>query len=171
MQYTQSKALNRDLDEPLHGALEQLIREMGMSLIELDVFHRKGRDSGVQVRAVILAKEKTSLEECSRVHHAIFPRLELAFPGKDIGLEVSSPGIDRLIKEGREFSHYLGRGVRCYRTDISDWTTGTLIASDDEKIVLDTENGELALSYEEIAKARLDGASGLTKKETRNSGV
>jgi ribosome maturation factor RimP len=143
---------------------------MGMSLIEIDVFHRKGRGGGsVQVKAVVLAKETTGLAECALAHHAIFPRLELAFPGKDVFLEVSSPGIHRVIKDGGEFAYFIGRGVKCYRTDISDWTEGVLLAADEEKIVLESfpaesraspegalKDGEIVLFYETIVKARLN---------------
>ena len=155
MQY-QSRTDSRNPDEPVCRSLEQLVGEMDMSLIELDIFHKKGRDSSVQVKAVILAKGTTGLAECSRIHHAILPRLELAFPEKDVYLEVSSPGINRIIKDGREFAHYLGRGVKCYRTDISDWTAGILRTANEEELELETENGKLVLSYETIAKARLD---------------
>jgi len=87
----------------------------------------------------------------------VLPRLELAFPGQDIYLEVSSPGIDRLIRDGSEFEHYIGRGVRCYRTDISEWTTGILCAVDEQKITVRGEDGEIAVPFEVIAKARLAG--------------
>jgi ribosome maturation factor RimP len=86
----------------------------------------------------------------------------LAFPGEDLYLEVSSPGIDRLIKDGAEFVHYLGRGLRCYRTDISDWTAGILKAADMEKITLQekgpllTKGETIDLNLNIIAKAKLD---------------
>jgi ribosome maturation factor RimP len=86
----------------------------------------------------------------------VLPRLELAFSGQEIYLEVSSPGIDRLIRDGSEFAHYKGRGIRCYRTDISDWSSGILLSSDKEGIVLRNREGELSIPYSLIAKARLD---------------
>jgi ribosome maturation factor RimP len=90
------------------------------------------------------------------------PRLEQVFPGQDLYVELSSPGIDRVIKDGREFVHYLGRGVRCYRTDISgrtdgfSWTGGILRSADENGIVLKGKDGMTALAYECIAKAKLD---------------
>jgi ribosome maturation factor RimP len=137
---------------------------MGMSLVELSVFRGRthGNSRNVQVRVVVLSKGITGVEDCSRVHRALLPRLELAFSEQDVFLEVSSPGIDRLIKDGSEFVHFIGRGVRCFRTDISDWTTGILRAADEEKIVLEGESGEFALPYQIIAKARLDGSPGGT---------
>jgi len=116
---------------------------------------RGGKSGGAQVRAVVYRDEVTGIEDCSRVHRTIMPRLELAFPGQDVYLEVSSPGINRLIKDGNEFIYFIGRGVMCYRTDISDWTAGILLSADDKGIKIKGESGEISLPYEIIAKARL----------------
>jgi len=160
MLYTPRGSTTRDADEALYQSLEPVIRGMGMSLIELSVYRAKSRGGGhgnVQVKAVVYREGITGVEDCSRVHRGILPRLELAFPQKDIYLEVSSPGIDRIIKDGSEFVHYIGKGVKCYRTDISDWTAGLLQAVDEKGIVLRVEDKETALPYEIIAKAKLAG--------------
>jgi ribosome maturation factor RimP len=138
-----------------------------MSLIELSVFcgKRRGENSrkinsgNVQVKAVVYKNGMVRIEDCARAHRAIMPRLELAFQGQKIYLEVSSPGIDRIIKDGGEFVHFIGRGVKCYRADISDWTAGVLLATDEKGITLRGDDGEIVLLYEIIAKARLDSAS------------
>jgi len=158
MRYTERERDTQDPDGQLFFSLEPLIRGMGMSLIELNVFHMKargGKSGGAQVRAVVYKEGVTGVEDCTKVHRSILPRLELAFPGQDVYLEVSSPGIDRLIKDGSEFVHYIGKGINCYRTDISDWTAGILLAADDKEIKLMGKSGEIALPYEIIAKARL----------------
>jgi len=160
MLYTPRGNKLQDIDEDLYQSLEPVIRGMGMSLIELSVYRGKGRGAtpgNVQVRAVVYREGITGVEDCTRVHRGILPRLELAFPERDIYLEVSSPGIDRIIKDGSEFVHYIGRGVKCYRTDISDWTAGILRSADEKGIVLFVEEKETALSYEVIAKAKLAG--------------
>ena len=175
MLYTPRKVDPRDPDGFLFDSLEPVINGMGMSLIELNVYRskvsrkepsnrpireEKGAKVGrVQVRAVVYGKGITGVDECSRVHRGIMPRLELTFPERDIYLEVSSPGIDRIIKDGSEFVHYIGRGIKCYRTDISDWSSGILCTADEKKIVLRGEGGEITLPYEVIAKARLDEAA------------
>jgi ribosome maturation factor RimP len=143
----------------LYEALGPVAKGLGMALIELAVSRRKGHGStpgSVQVRAVVYKAGAIGIDDCSKVHKAVMPRLELAFPGLDVYLEVSSPGIDRLIKDGNEFAGFEGRGIKCYRTDISDWTGGRLLSSDDKGIVLKTLNGEARLEYGIIAKAKLD---------------
>ncbi|MDR2259262.1 MAG: ribosome assembly cofactor RimP [Treponema sp.] len=141
------------LDRSLRDTLEPVIRGLGLSLVELVVSRHRG---SVQIRAVVYRQGPLGVDDCSRAHHALLPRLELAFPGQDIYVEVSSPGIDRLIKDGAEFVHYVGRGVRCYRTDISDWSAGILEAADERGIVLRGKEGVTNISYEVIAKAKLD---------------
>jgi ribosome maturation factor RimP len=114
----------------------------------------------VQVRAVVYKSGPVGVpvgvEDCSRVHHAVLPRLELAFPGLELYVEVSSPGIDRVIKDASEFSCYIGRGIKCYRTDISDWSGGVLESADTTHLVLKGKNGMIQINYEVIAKAKLD---------------
>jgi len=160
MLYTPRGNDPRDPDVALYQSLEPVIRGIGMSLLDLSVFRGKGRGGAlgnVQVRVAVYKEGITGVEDCSIAHRGIFPRLELAFPGKDIYLEVSSPGIDRIIKDGSEFAHYIGRGVKCFRTDISDWTAGVLCRADEKGIVLRVKDDELSLPFEVIAKARLCG--------------
>jgi len=60
----------------------------------------------------------------------------LNLPSDRLSIEVASPGIDRTIKDAFEFQLYIGRGIRCYRTDISDWTAGIIEKADDQHLVL-----------------------------------
>jgi ribosome maturation factor RimP len=133
--------------------LEPLLEGLGLRLLELTVSRHRG---SVQIRAVVYNGSSIGTEDCSKAHRAITPKLELAFTGQDIYLEVSSPGINRLIRDGAEFENYTGRGVRCYRTDISDWTAGILESAGENGIVLKTKEGVTKLDFEIIAKAKLD---------------
>ena len=157
MQYAGKDAVNPETAS-LRKPLEEILKGLQYSLIELVVSRSRG---SVQVRVVIYNGSNIGTNDCSRVHRAITPRLELAFEGQELSLEVSSPGVDRLIKDGAEFTHYTGRGVRCYRTDISDWTAGILESADENGIVLKTKEGNVRLEFDIIAKARLDPAGGI----------
>jgi ribosome maturation factor RimP len=153
MRYTLKDAGDPEIVS-LRESLETVLDGLKLHLVELMVSRHRG---SVQVRAVIYNGSSIGTDDCSKAHRAITPRLELAFCGQDIYLEVSSPGIDRLIKDGAEFTCYTGRGVRCYRTDISDWTVGILKSADEKGIELKAKEGNERLEYDIIAKARLDG--------------
>jgi ribosome maturation factor RimP len=152
MRFTAKSDANADI-APVRQSLEAVLDGLGFRLIELTVSRQKG---SVQVRAVIYNGASIGIDDCSRVHRSIMPRLSVAFEGRDIYLEVSSPGIDRLMKDGVEFAHYTGRKVRCYRTDISDWTAGILESANEKGIILKTKEGAVNVSFDIIAKAKLD---------------
>jgi ribosome maturation factor RimP len=150
----------------LRDDVEPVVSGLGFVLVELDLYRTK---KSARVRLVAApAPPLTAIgtEDLARLHRAVLPRLELALGGDssgekpgaaDIYVEVSSPGLDRLIRDGEEFRCYPGRRIRCYLTGASDWLRGTLRGSDGEKILLSTEEGTVEVTYEHIAKARLDG--------------
>ncbi|MDR1362981.1 MAG: ribosome assembly cofactor RimP [Spirochaetaceae bacterium] len=146
MQYTPRAA------DQLFDSIEAVVEGLKMRLVELSVSQHKG---SVLARAIIYKDETVGINDCASVHRAILPRLELAFPKQDIYVEVSSPGIERKIKDGSEFIHYVGKPVTCYRTDISDWTSGILMNAGDTHIVIKGKNGMINLPYSVIAKAKL----------------
>ncbi|MDR2314080.1 MAG: ribosome assembly cofactor RimP [Spirochaetaceae bacterium] len=164
------KAKNEDGETAsLRKDLEPVLQGLGFVLVELTVFHG-GKGGTVQIRLVLTrppAAGPFGTGELAGAHRAVLPRLEAAFPGGDLHVELSSPGTDRLVKEGAEFRHYVDRGIRVYRTDTSQWQRGVLRSSDTEKILLETGEGEssskqerIELPYKIIAKARLDDFTG-----------
>jgi ribosome maturation factor RimP len=142
-------------DDPLFDSLKAVVEGLGLSLLELTVSRHRG---SVQVRLVLYKAGDIGIEDCSRVHQGVLPRLDLAFPGQEVYLEVSSPGIGRQIRDAAEFPMYLGRGIRCYRTDTSAWTEGLLKSADEERLVLAGKDGEIVLNYGIIGKAKLEHA-------------
>ena len=125
----------------------------GLSLVEFTVARHKG---SVRVRIVVFKTGGIGVADCSAVHRAVQGRLELAFPGCDVYIEVSSTGIDRTLKDASEFHHYIGLPVRCYLRDKSDWVGGVLESAGRERLVLAGEDGRRELEYRRIAKAKLD---------------
>jgi ribosome maturation factor RimP len=71
---------------------------------------------------------------------------------------VSTPGIDRTIKDGAEFGNYVGRKVCCWLVGAAAWTGGVLVDFDERKITLNGQDGLKEIDYENIAKAKLDSA-------------
>ena len=170
MKYTPRKTDSRDPESQLYNSLEPVARGLGMALLELSVFQKKGR---VQIRVTAYKSGIMGVEDCSLLHRAILPRLELAFPGLEIYLEVSSPGIGRLIKDGNELIHFIGRGIKIYKTaaldggaDGSGWIGGVLYTVDEKGFTLETQDGKIFLPYEAIAKAKLDEALDIKNKAT-----
>ena len=172
MKYTLRTPDARDQQSLLYNSLEPVARGLGMALLELSLFQSKGRKGapgGVQIKVTAYKNGTMGVEDCSRLHRAILPRLELAFPGADLSLEVSSPGIGRLIKDGNELLHFIGRGIKCYTTNGaggSGWIGGILSIVDEKGFTLVTQDGKVQLPYETVAKAKLDEALDIQKNAT-----
>ena len=70
-------------------------------------------------------------------------------------MEVSSPGMERNIKNAAEFSFFKGREIRVWDKTKSDWVPGIIRDSDSEKLTMEAEGGEIIdVAYENIAKAK-----------------
>jgi ribosome maturation factor RimP len=70
---------------------------------------------------------------------------------------VSSPGIERPLKDPRDFAKRVGERVRVKTANPVDGArsfTGTVVEAGPDRVRIDTEDGERALSYQEIASAR-----------------
>ncbi len=139
---------------PYYSDCEPLVQGLGYSLVELVVFKRQAT---WHIKAVISGAEGVGIADCTRVHRALLPRLEAILSSQDMYVEVTSPGLDRVLKNAAEFSLFVGKQVKVWNTDISDWETGTVSASDGESVTLTTDKGEVRMPYSKIAKAKLSG--------------
>ena len=139
--------------------LEPVANGLGFCLIEVDLYRKKG---SARVRLVIGSSAGIGTDQLSMVHRAVLPRLELLLEGRDLYVEVSSPGTDRIIKEGAEFRHYYGNSVKCWLKGADNWKQGILRSSDEKKIMLETAEGIQEMNFINIAKARLGNSRSLT---------
>jgi ribosome maturation factor RimP len=69
-------------------------------------------------------------------------------------LEVTSPGTDRPLTLPRHWRRNQGRLVKVTRTD-GGTLTGRIAASDESGVTLDVDGGDAQLSYDTVAKARV----------------
>jgi ribosome maturation factor RimP len=70
-------------------------------------------------------------------------------------LEISSPGLDRLLRSEREYRWACGKRVRCWLSDGRE-VRGRLIEVTDDRLVLDQEGERLEVVRAAVAKTRLD---------------
>ena len=72
-------------------------------------------------------------------------------------LEVSSPGLERALREPRHFERSVGQQVKVKTVEPVDGSRvheGALVSADAEAIVIASEGGELRVPYDGIASAR-----------------
>lgn len=139
---------------PHYSDCEPLVSGLGYLLVDLKVVPRKGV---VSISAVIASKDPSKdigVEDCSKIHHALMPRLEAILGTEDTEMEVTSPGMDRNIKNAAEFALFKGREVRVWDRNINDWTGGVIEVADEESVTLKSGEKSETVKFADIAKAK-----------------
>ena len=71
-------------------------------------------------------------------------------------MEVTSPGMERNIKNAAEFALFVNLFVRVWDTEVTDWVPGKIVAATTASLTLELESGEKKeIEYHRIAKAKL----------------
>jgi ribosome maturation factor RimP len=99
----------------MNGALEDLvaseIKPLGLELFELKLGGSNGRPV-LDVRVERVDGEKVTVDTCAAASRAIEMKLdEQDFGGKRYVLEVSSPGIERPLRNAKDWKRFVGSTV------------------------------------------------------------
>jgi ribosome maturation factor RimP len=144
------------LRERLIALMEPLLGRLGYELVELE--YAAGRTSAV-VRLYIDRPERVGLDDCERVSREVSALLDVEDPiPTSYTLEVSSPGLDRVLRTRAHFVRFVGSRVfvelKVPREGRRRYT-GTLLAVDEAGISLQVDRERVEIALAEIAKARL----------------
>ncbi len=138
----------------LYPESEPLVSALGYVLVDLKIIPQK---TTTKISAVIASKDPSKgigVDDCSKVHHALLPRLEALLKTDDTYMEVTSPGTERNFKNAAEFGIFAGREVRVWDKEASDWKSGVIKSADEKSVTLETEEGDKSFLFENIAKAK-----------------
>ena len=138
---------------PYFKECSPLIKGLGYDLVDLLIVRRQ---NNWQVQVVITNKVGIGIDDCTKVHRTVLPRLEALLDSQNIYIEVTSPGMDRVIKNAREFELFVGEKVKIWDRGVSDWIKGVVLSADREAISLKTDFGDQVLPYSQISKAKLN---------------
>ena len=131
--------------EPL---CRQLAEQMAYELVDVCL---DKETTGKYLRIYIDKPDGITLDDCEVYHRAIQPKLE----NYDYDfLEVSSPGIDRPLKKGRDFERAVGEEIEIHLFKAMDGRKtlqGHLIGLVDGEIVIDTPEGEKRIARKAAA--------------------
>ncbi len=146
------------LSEKIDKLIQPLIQQKGLVLFDLNVHQYQGR-----VRLEILVDKMLggiSIEECSSLNRLIGQELEeknLIEPS--YSLEVSSPGIDRPLKTGQDFSRVQGQKVRFFlNTPVEGKLEhcGVIALVDKDQVNVILLDKTIAIHLDKINKAKLE---------------
>jgi ribosome maturation factor RimP len=144
------------LRNQLGELLGPVVAGLGYELWEIEYAPRAG---GGLLRLYIDAAEGISLEDCERVSRAVSETLDEAdpIPGQ-YTLEVSSPGLDRVLRTQAHFARFAGERVKLEMMRAVDGRKrfqGRLRAVGESEITLEMDGGTVSLPIDDIHRARL----------------
>ena len=137
---------------------EPLVTEYGMEIVDID-YRREGRGSVLRfyldreeggVTVGELAAMSRRLGDVVEVHDVV--------PGRYL-LEVSSPGVNRRLRQPAHFRRYLGKRVRVRTVERSDGRrsfVGALRAVEVGGIMISANEGDVFIAFENIAQANYE---------------
>ena len=136
----------------LNGLLETTVAGMGYELVGVERPSRGGL-----VRVYIDQPGGVSVDDCAAVSHQLSRVLTVENVSYD-RLEVSSPGLDRLLKKERDFVRFTGQKARVKMRVAVDGQrnfTGVLREAGAGKVQLEVDGRVLSFAVEDVETARL----------------
>jgi ribosome maturation factor RimP len=136
---------------------EPLLRSEGIRLIDVE-YRREPR--GWILRVIMDKDGGVTLEDCANISDQLGDILDVKVDFRwPYHMDVSSPGLDRLLTKPKHFNQFKGRQVviRTHRpvegkTDFK----GVLSGISDGVVMLAAGNQTLGIPFEHVVKARLD---------------
>src|SRR6185503_19232258 len=144
------------LRDQLRELLAPVVAGVGYQLWELEFTPRSG---GGLLRLYIDSPGGITVDDCERVSRAVSDTLDSADPiPSQYTLEVSSPGLDRVLRTREHFERFAGERVKLEMMQPIEGRkrfAGRLLGVGESEITLELESGRISLPIEDIHRARL----------------
>ena len=147
------------MEQSLWSVLEPVISAAGFQCVDLQL----QRNRRAHRLAVIVYRaagvDAASLETLAREIQFLLPLIGEP-PGSldDVTLEVSSPGVERVLRSPREYAIFTGKAVRVLCGEATEWESAVIVSSAGESVTLRFDRGEEAVPMATIRRAQLTGA-------------
>lgn len=130
-----------------------LVEGLGYKLVDFSLAQLK---TGWHAYVVIFSSKGVSIEDCTKVHKPLQQRLEVLLNTQELFVEVSSPGVRRILKKTYELEAFIGERLSVWDATCTDWVSGILIEYNGEGIVLETEKDKREIALDNCKKAKLE---------------
>jgi ribosome maturation factor RimP len=148
------------LRDRLIELLEPVVRDLDLTLWELEFLPRSnGALLRLYIDVVADSDAGITVEDCARVSHAVSDTLEAAdpIPGH-YTLEVSSPGLDRVLRTATHFERFVGESVRVELSAAVNGRkrfSGRLLSATGGVIAIEVDGKPMTMPLTGVHKARL----------------
>ena len=139
--------------QDLHALLERSVTQLGYELVDLEVSNR-----GKLIRLFIDKPDGINIDDCVLVSNQLSNVLAVEHDVDYDRLEVSSPGLDRVLKKEADFIRFAGQRVLVkVRVPVDGRKNflGILRGLEQGELTLEIDGVEQKLALSNIDKARL----------------
>ena len=150
-----------DLGSQVHQIAEPIALALGLDVVAVEC-HGKGVKT--IVRVIVDKAGGIGIADCEQCHHSLSRALDVADPiPHAYRLEVSSPGLDRPLKQRRDYQQAVGRTIRVkvLHPINGNWTfIGRLTGITEHGLTLQIQtrtsrtNGRMDIQWDAIAQAK-----------------
>ena len=137
--------------------LEPAIVSLGYELVGVE--YRRGGEGGGLLRVYIDSEQGITVDDCQKVSYQVSGVLDVndPIPGH-YTLEVSSPGMDRLLFRPDDYRRFAGSLVKlrlAYPVEGRRKFTGRLQGLEDGNVRLELDGEQVSLPLDQVEQARL----------------
>jgi ribosome maturation factor RimP len=142
------------------GAIEKIVaaicEDHGLELFDVQI--QQGGSHRTLVQILIDSPQGVSVGNCTTVSRELATQLDIESPiDSKFTLEVSSPGVDRPIRNLDEAVAFVGKKIKvtCAPIDNRKRFTGELIAVEEESLIVSLDGKRFSIPWKRVKKANL----------------
>lgn len=147
------------LIDELTNLVKPIVTELKYNLYYLELV-REGKDNYLRIY-IDKEDERISLQDCEKVSRAVSDMLDVKDPIKEgYYLEVSSPGIERILHTDEHLEKYTGNDVVINISGLLNGKKkyeGQLVNFNNEELNIKVEDEEISIPREKISTVNLKG--------------
>jgi ribosome maturation factor RimP len=151
------KVMSEEIVNRVRALADPILSSEGMDLVEIQ-YRREA--NGWVVRLTIDKEGGVTLDDCSRVNQEVGRILDVEdFIPTRYHLEISSPGLDRALKNEKDFLKYRNRLIKVKTLDPIDKRRqfkGRLLGLVENHIQMEIDGGIIRIPLSNVSKANLE---------------
>ncbi len=160
------------VSEKVWAVATSAAEQNGCKLYDLEFV---GSNQGRTLRVFIDRSEGVSVNDCEAVSRTLNLHLDQGdlIPGASYNLEVSSPGLDRILKRPEHFTSAIGADIQLRLKDAPEGSsqkqfTGKVLAVTNEGIDFESNGATLKVPFSNIEKGKMIFNFGSNAKNPKN---
>lgn len=124
------------INEQLYNNIQNICESNGLNLYDIEILKE---NNDTLIRISLYKKNGITLDDCENISNIISPLLDVELENlENYHLEVSSPGIERVLKKPNHFKYSVGELIEVKLSDKSV-IEGVLEGFDNENIIIESK--------------------------------